>query len=105
MSDYEAFAHALSRSGAASRPSRRDVNKILAAAGISQIAMPLERSRATVITTPRSPGMRYGFQSLKHARNTALNAKMKLLPPRLPTTSQASVKGTGGGAVRPVQAR
>lgn len=46
MHGFEALSQALSRSGAASQPTRRDVNKILAAAGISLLATPLGATRA-----------------------------------------------------------
>jgi hypothetical protein len=59
-------------------------------------------SSAMTMIVAISPGPRYGRQSLKHARNTAMTARMKVLPPLLPTTSRASVSGRVGGVVRPV---
>ena len=47
-------------------------------------------------------GAKSGRQSLKHARNTAMTARMKDLPPRRPITSHASCSGLVGAAVRPV---
>ena len=61
------------------------------------------RSLAMIMTVPISPGPRYGRQSLKQARNTAITAKTNDLPPRRPTTSQHSFSGLVGAVVRPVE--
>ena len=63
------------------------------------------RSAATRSTIARSPGDRYLRQSLKTARNTAIKAIAKDLPPRRPITSHKYAAGALGGTVRPVQAR
>jgi hypothetical protein len=47
-------------------------------------------SAATTMMVPISPGPRKGRQSKKHARNTAMTARMKLFPERLPQISHAS---------------
>src|SRR6516162_7193991 len=60
------------------------------------------RSLAMIMTVPTSPGPRYVRQSRKHAKNTAMTASTKDLPPRRPTTSHASCNGFVGGAARPV---
>src|SRR6516164_2513572 len=44
-----------------------------------------------IMTVPISPGPRYGRQSLKQARNTAITAKTNDLPPRRPILPSASV--------------
>ena len=63
------------------------------------------RSAATSKTIARSPGLRYLRQSRKAARNTAIKAMAKDLPPRRPMTSHKYAAGAPGGTRRPVHWR